>query len=55
MGLESEIVIIYVNKHKMMMIEAGDGDGQSLLNHFKVKASEDPIFFTQFKVIKKIE
>ncbi|KAK8696244.1 hypothetical protein V6N13_001380 [Hibiscus sabdariffa] len=25
----------YVNKHKMMMTEAGDG--QSLLNHFKVK------------------
>ncbi|GMJ02836.1 FAR1-related sequence 5 [Hibiscus trionum] len=33
----------YVNKHKMMMIRAGDG--QSLLNHFKVKASEEPMFF----------
>ncbi|KAK8549953.1 hypothetical protein V6N13_055512 [Hibiscus sabdariffa] len=28
----------YVNKQKMMMIEAGDG--QSLLNHFKIKSSQ---------------
>ncbi|KAL4313259.1 hypothetical protein GQ457_01G027040 [Hibiscus cannabinus] len=38
----------YVNKQKMMMIEAGDG--QSLLNHFKVKASEDPMFFYTVQV-----
>ena len=38
----------YVNKHKMMMIDAGDG--QSLLNHFKVKTSEDPMFFYTVQV-----
>ncbi|XVF65608.1 hypothetical protein PTKIN_Ptkin09bG0262600 [Pterospermum kingtungense] len=38
----------YVNKQKIIMIEAGDG--QSLLNHFKVRASEDPMFFYTVQV-----
>ncbi|KAL4304329.1 hypothetical protein GQ457_10G016650 [Hibiscus cannabinus] len=38
----------YVNKQKMMVIEAGDG--QSLLNHFKVRAAEDPMFFYTVQV-----
>ncbi|XVF57931.1 hypothetical protein PTKIN_Ptkin07bG0022000 [Pterospermum kingtungense] len=38
----------YVNRQKMLMIEAGDG--QSLLNHFKVRATEDPMFFYTVQV-----
>ncbi|GMI71306.1 FAR1-related sequence 5 [Hibiscus trionum] len=38
----------YINKQKTMVIEAGDG--QSLLNHFKVRASEDPMFFYTVQV-----
>ncbi|OMO55458.1 hypothetical protein CCACVL1_27229, partial [Corchorus capsularis] len=38
----------FVNKQKMMMIEVGDG--QSLLNNFKIRASEDPLFFYTIQV-----
>ena len=41
----------YVNEHKMMMMIEGTY-GQSLLNHFKVRASEDNIYiyiFIKFK------
>ncbi|KAL4282845.1 hypothetical protein GQ457_16G015180 [Hibiscus cannabinus] len=38
----------YLNKQKMMIIEAGDG--QSLLNHFKMRANEDPMFFYTIQV-----
>ena len=43
----------YVNKLKMVMIEAGDS--QSLINEFKKRDAEDAMFFIQFKWIKKIE
>ncbi|XP_028092442.1 protein FAR1-RELATED SEQUENCE 5-like [Camellia sinensis] len=38
----------YVNKQKMTMISAGDA--QSLLNHFKQKHTEDPMFFFTVQV-----
>ncbi|BBH03006.1 FAR1-related sequence 5 [Prunus dulcis] len=42
-----------VNKEKMVMIEAGDA--QSLINLFKRKQAEDPMFFYKCKWIKKTE
>ena len=40
-----------VNKQKLINVEAGDA--QSLVNHFKQKQAEDPMFF--YALIKKIE
>ena len=53
MGLTVEDCYDHVNTKKMSMISAEDA--QSLLNHFKKRQIEDPMFFfTQFKYIKKI-
>ncbi|XP_028058069.1 protein FAR1-RELATED SEQUENCE 5-like [Camellia sinensis] len=41
----------YVNKQKMTMISVGDA--QSLLNHFKKKHTEDPMFFFIVQVDQK--
>ncbi|XP_030941257.1 protein FAR1-RELATED SEQUENCE 5-like [Quercus lobata] len=37
-----------VNKHKLINVEAGDA--QSLVNHFKQKQAEDPMFFYAIQV-----
>lgn len=39
-----------MNKLKLKMKMIGAGDSQSLLNHFKRKHSEDPMFFYTVQV-----